>query len=162
MKVTINNHELTIGWNYESQVINKIVAKKGLNRDSFNGKNKKEVAEMLGLKSYPLPDSTHCIITDTITGDRFVGTVKRWHKDPWSREQARKNALTKAVWQLFPEKQNKEQSAQRRIFWNAYHRRKNKDAKAIISKCLKTNMFTLRDLDEYVKSKETLVHSTFH
>jgi len=174
MKVTINNHELTIGWNYESRVINKAMSRKNLSKDDFNGKNKKQIAEMLGLKSYPLPDTTHCIITDTVTGDRFLGTVKRYiGLDTWDREQARKRALAKAVWNLFPEGgllktnegklmqeahgiHNPEQSANRKKFWDAYHNRISVDPSNNIKKCIKGGLFSLEDIREYVNQNHNV------
>lgn len=154
MKVTINNHVLTIGWNYESRELNKVVVKKGLKKEDFKGKNKKQICEMLGLKAYPLPNVTSCIITDTTTGDIYTGTVKRHPNDPWSRELARRNSLDKAVWQLFPEGKknghNEEQSSNRAKFWNAYHNRLVRNTENNIKKCINKGLFTLPELREYV------------
>lgn len=150
MKVEINGHTCTIGWQYESKVINKALAKWGADRrEPLKGLTKKRLAWALGLKSYPLPDSTHCIITDTVTGDVYTGTVKRFHKDPWSREMARKNSLTKALWQLFPETKNPYSSEQRKKFWNAYHGRKMNNPMTNIEKAIKKGLFTKEDISAY-------------
>lgn len=168
MKVLINNHLCTIGWHYESRKISKAIAKKKINAEDLKGLTKKEIADKLGLKAYPLPDSTHCIIEDTVTGDRYTGSVRRYHMDPWDREEARKRALTKAVWQLFPQKEDKEASSQRKKFWDAYRNRIVVDPKNNIKKCIKKGLFSLKDLADYandnhvvtfVKSEEQVAFS---
>lgn len=156
MKVLINNHICTIGWHYESKIIQKAIAKNGISTEALKGKTKKEICKMLNLSVYPLPDSTHCIIEDTVTGDLFTGTVKRYHLDPWDREEARKRALTKAVWQLFPERANKESSAQRKLFWEAYRNRIVVDPKNNIKKCIKRGLFSLKDLADYANDNHVV------
>ncbi len=148
MKVEINTHTCTIGWQYESKIIERAWVK-GNYIGSYREYTKKKICFMLGLRSYPLPDSTHCIITDTVTGDTYTGTVRRFHKDTWSRELARKNALTKALWSLFPETRNPEQRAQRKKFWDAYHGRKVNNPMTNIERAIKNGLFTKEDISTY-------------
>lgn len=154
MKVLINGHILTVGWNYESKIIEKACKRLGISRDALRGKSKREICAFLNLKSFPIPEKTVCVIMDEATGDRFVGIAKRFHKDPWNRDKARRETLTRALWQLFPEGginggiHNEEQSTYRSLFWEAYNNRIEKNQN-ILQNLVKAGKITLEDIKNY-------------
>ncbi len=149
MKVTVNGHLYTVGWHYESKLINKLCSKKNISHEEIKGLRKHQICEKLGIKAFPLPERTHCIITKD-TGEEFIASVRRDNRDSWNRDTARIRSLEKAVMLIFPLHYSKDQSSCRKLFWDKYHGRRVNDPIANIKKLLRFGAFTMEDLRKFV------------
>jgi len=152
MKVTVNGHLYTIGWYYESKLINKLCSKYNISHEEIKGLKKKQICEKLGLKAFPLPDRTHCVITRD-DGREYRRSVRRDSRDPWNREEARRRSFEKALWDINPEAQHgdKKQRDMRTQFWDKYNNRRVYDPIANINKCMRHGIFTKDDLRKFME-----------
>lgn len=157
MKVTVNGHLYTIGWHYESKLINKLCSKKNISYEEIKGLRKHQICEKLGIKAYPLPERTHCVITNEDTGQVMRVNVRRDSRDPWKRDRARRESLEKAIWYMFPEHGDPTNRACRTAFWDAYNGRRKNDPIANIKRCLKFGVFTMNDLKNFIMPPDTYV-----
>lgn len=134
MKVSVNNQTYSVYWSYvntvlEQAMIAKQLVKADLVREDGKPMNKAEVADLLGLDSYPEPKFTYCIIKNDEDGTIAASQcVTLHHKDKHDKEKARKFSLAKALDTLFPSAENTDVSDDeiiankeaRGAFWTAY------------------------------------------
>ena len=126
MKVIISGTKtFYVGWRYENPSLVKLLQEKGIGVDKMKEMKVPEIASSLGMKvsDLPKPLITHCIIQNDQKEKILDVTVKKFNRDAFDVEKARKFSLDKAISFLFPGKQNKEI---RKGFWDSYRTRNSK------------------------------------
>ena len=114
MKVEINGQCYLVWWRYTIEPIRDIPeGQLTYKTDILQQVTTCTILE-LGPASLVLPPLLREMVNQT------AASVRRWHKDPYSRERGRKESLTKILHNLFPSDRGS-----RRIFWAVYLHRKD-------------------------------------
>lgn len=126
MKVVINGTKtFYVGWKYENPKLEQMLQNKGITVEQMKEMKVPEIADVLGVKlnELPKPLITRCQIFNDDRMKILDVIVKKYHKEPFDVEKARKYSLAKGLSCLFGKKDDKET---RTAFWNAYHSRNEK------------------------------------
>lgn len=137
MKIKIEDREYIVSWNYSNPVLEKQILKAGMTREEFielverkvpdpirPGHVRRagldfavrEVEKVVMKKIDPLPSVCTCIVKSE-NEVVAIGQVKRFVKDPFNKEVARKKAFGTAILKLFPKYTEK---SVRKEFWKGY------------------------------------------
>lgn len=148
MKVVTNDKIVFVGWKYPNPELEHKMVLHGLHPKLLKEMTQPQICLALGIKpkDLPLPPTTECIIVDTGKEVLVKVSVKRFYKDPYNKEKARKYSLSKALHKLYPNPhtvervetgelvkltpqqvlENEEAAAKRKVFWDAYLSRSHK------------------------------------
>lgn len=117
MIVIHNGQKVFVGWKYENPELDNLLSENGITREIAKTMNQDEILAAVGGKSLPKPITTHCIFTDEDKRIIESASVKRFHKDTFDKDKARRYSLAKVLDILYPGIDNKETRAK---FWSAY------------------------------------------
>lgn len=134
MQVNINGAKISFSFLYTSLAIAALIMEKGIEPADARKMKKSELAEALDLPNLPLPSNTECLIRNE-TGEVLSHSEVIKHVDHvYNKDKARKYALKKALFQLYPEHEDKNN---RRQFWNAYLQRISSKQEKLFLKLMK-------------------------
>lgn len=115
MKVNVNNTVWSVRWRYENTTLNKILKEYNLMEEYLKAKKQKTLVEFADKHNifkyvFAEPDIVTCIIeTDNKS---LSAQVKKYHKDPYNKDQARRFSFEKVLKAFTPEA--------RKPFWDAF------------------------------------------
>ena len=134
MKVVINGTQtFYVGWKYENPKLEEMLQNKGITVQQMREMKVPEIANALGLRvsDLPKPLITRCLIHNDDKVKILDVIVKKYHKEKFDVDKARKYSLGKALSTLFSGTGHKQT---RKGFWDAYNSRNLKKKEENVNK----------------------------
>lgn len=117
MKVVHENKTYFVDWKYENPELVAMLTSKGITEEQYRKMKFTEVISALGVSQLPTPKFTVCFIKDenkqTLVEARTIRSVK----DQFCKEVGRRYSLAKALRNMFPGTENKNN---RKVVWEKY------------------------------------------
>ena len=134
MQVNIMGVKLSFSFLYTNVILAALIMEKGIEPDDARKMKKSELAKALDIPNLPLPSNTECFITNEAGDVLSRSEVIKHVDDMYNKDKARKYALKKALFQLYPEHEDKNS---RRQFWNTYLQRISSKQEKLFLKLMK-------------------------